>query len=108
MTDESSEDSSRTSRPQADGAPQPTADETAATGVVGASPSASLGRVPALSAPAPANATAFSGRRSLGPEVAHVRSELESQIRAKPGRALLIALGVGYVVGRIFHGKRDG
>jgi len=35
-----------------------------------------------------------------------VKSGLESQVRSNPGRTLLVALGVGYVVGRLFRGTR--
>jgi hypothetical protein len=59
----------------------------------------------ARSALTPADATG--GRWLHPPHVAHVRSEIENQIRKKPGRALLVALGVGYVIGRILRGKRD-
>lgn len=38
-------------------------------------------------------------------DVASVKAELEQQVRTKPGRALLIALGVGYVLGRLLRGK---
>jgi hypothetical protein len=35
-----------------------------------------------------------------------MKSGLESQVRSNPGRTLLVALGVGYVVGRLFRGGR--
>lgn len=39
-------------------------------------------------------------------DVDSVKSGLESQVRSNPGRTLLVALGVGYVVGRLFRGNR--
>ncbi|HEX6536141.1 MAG TPA: hypothetical protein VF041_16200 [Gemmatimonadaceae bacterium] len=35
-----------------------------------------------------------------------MKSGVENQVRTKPGRALLVALGIGYVVGRALRGKR--
>jgi hypothetical protein len=35
-----------------------------------------------------------------------MKSGLESQVRSNPGRTLLVALGLGYVVGRLFRGGR--
>lgn len=35
-----------------------------------------------------------------------MKSGLENQVRSNPGRTLLVALGLGYVVGRIFRGGR--
>ena len=35
-----------------------------------------------------------------------MRVELEHQVREKPGLAVLIALGVGYVIGRVLRNKR--
>ena len=37
-----------------------------------------------------------------------MRAGLEEQVRARPGRALLIALGVGYLLGRALRGRREG
>jgi hypothetical protein len=39
-------------------------------------------------------------------DVDSMKSGLEGQVRSNPGRTLLVALGVGYVVGRIFRGGR--
>ncbi len=39
-------------------------------------------------------------------DVDSVKSGLENQVRSNPGRTLLVALGLGYVVGRIFRGGR--
>jgi hypothetical protein len=39
-------------------------------------------------------------------DVDSVKSGLEHQVRSNPGRTLLVALGLGYVVGRIFRGGR--
>lgn len=102
MPNASSQDSSDISAPQADGTPQPTPGEVSSAELA-AEPGAT-GSEPV--APAHRGATG-TGRWPLAPEVSHVRSEIESQIRAKPGRALLIALGVGYVVGRVFRRRRD-
>ena len=41
-------------------------------------------------------------------DVDTVKSGLESQVRSNPGRTLLVALGVGYVFGRLFRGNRGG
>jgi len=35
-----------------------------------------------------------------------MRAEIEHQVRDKPGLAVLIALGVGYVIGRLLRDKR--
>ena len=35
-----------------------------------------------------------------------MKSGLENQVRSNPGRTLLVALGLGYVVGRMFRGGR--
>lgn len=34
-----------------------------------------------------------------------VRADLEEQVRTRPGRTLLIALGVGYLLGRVLRGR---
>lgn len=39
-------------------------------------------------------------------DVDSMKSGLESQVRSNPGRTLLVALGVGYVVGRLIRGNR--
>jgi flagellar biosynthesis GTPase FlhF len=39
-------------------------------------------------------------------DVDSMKSGLESQVRSNPGRTLLVALGLGYVVGRMFRGGR--
>jgi hypothetical protein len=39
-------------------------------------------------------------------DVDSMKSGLENQVRTNPGRTLLVALGLGYVVGRIFRGGR--
>lgn len=39
-------------------------------------------------------------------DVDTMKSGLENQVRTNPGRTLLVALGLGYVVGRIFRGGR--
>ena len=39
-------------------------------------------------------------------DVDSMKSGLESQVRSNPGRTLLVALGLGYVVGRLFRGGR--
>ena len=36
-----------------------------------------------------------------------MRSDIETQVRQNPGRSLLIALGIGYVLGKIFRGGRQ-
>lgn len=41
-----------------------------------------------------------------GADVDSMKSGLESQVRSNPGRTLLVALGMGYVVGRLFRGTR--
>ncbi len=41
-------------------------------------------------------------------DVDSMKSGLEKQVRTNPGRTLLVALGLGYVVGRIFRGGRGG
>lgn len=33
-----------------------------------------------------------------------VKGDVEQQVRANPGRALLVALGVGYLLGKVFRG----
>ena len=43
-----------------------------------------------------------------GADVDSMKSGLESQVRSNPGRTLLVALGLGYVVGRMFRGNRQG
>jgi len=48
----------------------------------------------------------LASREGLGSDLRSVRDEFEHQVRARPGRALLIALGVGYVIGRVLRGKR--
>lgn len=40
-------------------------------------------------------------------DVDSVKSGLENQVRSNPGRTLLVALGLGYVVGRLFRGGRE-
>jgi hypothetical protein len=40
-------------------------------------------------------------------DVQSLRSGIENQVRAKPGRTLLVALGLGYVIGRVLRGKRE-
>lgn len=37
-----------------------------------------------------------------------MRADIEQQVRAKPGRSILVALGLGYVLGRIFRSGRQG
>jgi hypothetical protein len=37
-----------------------------------------------------------------------MRSDVETQVRSNPGRSLLVALGVGWVLGRIFRGGQGG
>ncbi len=39
-------------------------------------------------------------------DVDSMKSGLENQVRSNPGRTLLVALGLGYVVGRMFRGGR--
>jgi len=39
-------------------------------------------------------------------DVDSMKSGLENQVRSNPGRTLLVALGLGYVVGRLFRGGR--
>jgi len=39
-------------------------------------------------------------------DVDSMKSGIEHQVRTNPGRTLLVALGLGYVVGRIFRGSR--
>ena len=39
-------------------------------------------------------------------DVDSMKSGLESQVRSNPGRTLLVALGLGYVAGRLFRGGR--
>lgn len=39
-------------------------------------------------------------------DVQSMKSGVENQVRTKPGRSLLVALGVGYLVGRALRGKR--
>jgi len=39
-------------------------------------------------------------------DVDSMKSGIENQVRTNPGRTLLVALGLGYVVGRIFRGNR--
>lgn len=39
-------------------------------------------------------------------DVDSMKSGLENQVRSNPGRTLLVALGVGYVAGRLFRGGR--
>ena len=41
-------------------------------------------------------------------DMASMRSGIETQVRTNPGRTLLIALGVGYVLGRALRGPREG
>jgi hypothetical protein len=43
-----------------------------------------------------------------GADVDSMKSGLENQVRSNPGRTLLVALGLGYVVGRMFRGNRQG
>lgn len=45
-------------------------------------------------------------RKTQGPDLRSMRAELEHQVREKPGLAVLIALGVGYVIGRVLRNKR--
>jgi hypothetical protein len=40
-------------------------------------------------------------------DMTSMRSGIESQVRANPGRTLLIALGVGYVLGRALRGRTE-
>lgn len=37
-----------------------------------------------------------------------VRNDLEHQVRAHPGRSLVVALGLGYVIGRLFSSGNEG
>jgi hypothetical protein len=37
-----------------------------------------------------------------------MRNDVETQVRSNPGRSLLVALGLGYVLGRIFRGGQGG
>jgi len=39
-------------------------------------------------------------------DVDSMKSGLENQVRSNPGRTLLVALGIGYVAGRLFRGGR--
>lgn len=41
-------------------------------------------------------------------DAASVKSDIENQVRTNPGRTLLVALGLGYVVGRALRGGRRG
>ena len=34
-----------------------------------------------------------------------MRTGIEQQVRTNPGRTLLVALGIGYVLGRVFRGQ---
>lgn len=45
-------------------------------------------------------------RKAQGTDLRSVREEIEHQVREKPGLAVLIALGVGYVIGRVLRDKR--
>ena len=40
-------------------------------------------------------------------DIASMRSGVENQVRTNPGRTLLIALGVGYVLGRALRGRSE-
>ena len=40
-------------------------------------------------------------------DIASMRSGIEHQVRTNPGRTLLIALGVGYVLGRALRGRSE-
>jgi vacuolar-type H+-ATPase subunit H len=40
-------------------------------------------------------------------DIASMRSGIENQVRTNPGRTLLIALGVGYVLGRALRGRGE-
>lgn len=40
-------------------------------------------------------------------DVEKVRTGIEDQIRTRPGRSILIALGLGFVIGRLLKGRRD-
>ena len=40
-------------------------------------------------------------------DIAAMRSGIENQVRTNPGRTLLIALGVGYVLGRALRGRGE-
>ena len=71
-----------------------------------------------MGAEAEAKARKTSDRLAMGMEntagwlrnadVDSMKSGLESQVRSNPGRTLLVALGVGYVFGRLFRGNRGG
>jgi len=41
-------------------------------------------------------------------DVNSMRTGIEQQVRTNPGRTLLVALGIGYVLGRIFRGGKGG
>jgi ElaB/YqjD/DUF883 family membrane-anchored ribosome-binding protein len=40
-------------------------------------------------------------------DMSSLTTGIESQVRTNPGRALLVALGVGYVLGKAFTGRRE-
>jgi hypothetical protein len=40
-------------------------------------------------------------------DMASMRSGIENQVRTNPGRTLLVALGVGYVLGRALRGRNE-
>lgn len=44
--------------------------------------------------------------KAQGSDPRSMRAELAHQVREKPGLAVLIALGVGYVIGRVLRDKR--
>ena len=41
-------------------------------------------------------------------DVNSMRTGIEQQVRTNPGRTLLVALGIGYVLGRVFRGGQGG
>jgi len=45
-------------------------------------------------------------RKTQGSDLRNMRAQIEHQVRDKPGLAVLIALGVGYVIGRVLRDKR--
>jgi len=45
-------------------------------------------------------------RKTQGSDLRSMRAQIEHQVRDKPGLAVLIALGVGYVIGRVLRDKR--
>jgi len=45
-------------------------------------------------------------RKPQASDLRSMRAEIEHRVRDKPGLAVLIALGVGYVIGRLVRDKR--